>query len=253
MAKIIKPFSGDQFSLFDLSKYESISLARQIQMEEIDAEQDAYNEALYQKSVENNLETQSDCQGKNSLTPPLENNQLLFLEPEQISEEPPDPDDYADFDSYSKANNSFWERSLKLLEEKSVWQKQDFEDCNTVMMSVLMSSSVWAKANELYKSRLKLKANKEDIPVENPLPKMRGRPPGSSNKHKSGSFYKRGVNKKGFEQWSFHYHYYDENGKLRKTSISVPFDKLRQAKNIAHFKGTEAVIKFLRGNVSTNY
>ena len=173
---------------------------------------------------------------------PVENNHLL-------SEEPPDPDNYPDLSSYLKANNSFWERWLKPLEEKSVWQKQDFEDCHSVMMSVLMDSPIWNRANELYKSRLKLVSIKvEDIPLEKvPLLKMRGRPPGSSNKHKSGSFYKRGVSKKGVEQWSFHYHYYDDNDKLRKTSVSVPFEKLREAKNIAHFKGTEAVIKFLKG------
>ena len=75
---------------------------------------------------------------------------------------------------------------------------------------------------------------------------IKGRPPGVLNKHKSGSFYKRGVNKKGVEQWSFHYHYYDSEGKLKKTSTSVPFEKLNEARNIAHFRGTEATIKFLK-------
>ena len=80
-----------------------------------------------------------------------------------------------------------------------------------------------------------------------------GRPKGSKNQQKSqGSFYMRGISKKGVEQWSYHYHLFLSNGLIKKSSISVPNSKLEAAKNIAKLQGIEEVIRFLKTFKSTD-
>ncbi len=78
-----------------------------------------------------------------------------------------------------------------------------------------------------------------------------GRPKGSKNKQKSrGSFYMRGVSKKGVEQWSYHYHLLLPNGRIKKSSVSVPLSKLQGAKDVARLGGVEEVLRFLKGKNS---
>ena len=78
-----------------------------------------------------------------------------------------------------------------------------------------------------------------------------GRPKGSKNKQKSrGSFYMRGVSKKGVEQWSYHYHLLLPNGRIKKSSVSVPLSKLQAAKDVARLGGVEEVLRFLKGKNS---
>ncbi len=316
---------SEQLNLFNLSAYDSISLANQIKQEEIDRESDAYNESLYQKSsyrsqnaVENNSEIVLNSNEKTSikcltlkqpwawaifnLGKNIENRGwkidyrgLLYIHSglnydsagEAWIKERFDVDFPGGFDfgailgsvnlteissfhgSWAMPNQWHWkienpmvlQNPFKVRGHQGIW---NFETPSSSLLSV-KAENILEKKIVSPTSPRKFKLGNEQPPIDslkgvsivadidelkppqNYSPKpMRGRPPGGSNKKRSGSFYKRGVNKKGVEQWSFHYHYYDDDGKARKTSISVPFQKLREAKNIAHLKGLEAVIKFLK-------
>ena len=220
---------------------------------------------------------------QNCKSPPSDGNQMLLFSVKELKlVELPKPNDFQDLDTYNRVFAIYLNHFFSQLEDKLDWQDEDFKNLEKILSKVDSSSLEFIRGSALL-SRKSYTRNREVYQISESSPENSpedflqigknrkqnfqetytsqnksskvgrlGRPKGRKNKKKSrGSFYMRGVSKKGVEQWSYHYHLLLPNGLIKKSSVSVPNSKLQAAKDIARISGVEEVLKFLTSVKST--